>query len=241
MTQYAKYISETEIEYPQASSFAGVPHWETHDILLRRKEFVPLRGIPDERDGFQTVLDKFSFTKQTVTRIEPRREDPVTHQPFIEDVMEEDPETHEMKKVGEQQVTREVPVEFDDSYITVLEYHYEELPPEPEPEQPEDISAQLQQVRDLIMSMAEKYHAEEAIMQMEDFNIPAIEQLIEQYEVSDEDKAKISYAVNFVVLDLMGKIRMTWFDIWNDMVKPALNEMFRQRAMGAQAEEAQNP
>ena len=182
MTQYAKYISETEIEYPQASSFAGVPHWETHDILLRRKGFVPLRGIPDERDGFQTVLDKFSFTEQKITRIEPRREDPVTKAPFMENVMEEDPETHEMKKVGEQQVTREVPVEFDDSFITVLEYHYVELPPPPEPEQPDTTerdNAEKAIVQEIVTAAAH-YNAVQELISIEDITIPNLRALANQ-------------------------------------------------------------
>ena len=99
-----------------------------------------------------------------------------------------------------------------------------------------DISSQLTQVASLILSKAETYGATEAIMQLDDFNIPAVEQLIEQFQVTQEDRSDISYVVNFVVLDIMGKLDQTWYRIWNERVKLALNEMFKQRR-GAQAED----
>lgn len=233
MTQYAKYISETEIEYPQAASFAGVPHWETHDVLLRRKGFVPIRGIPDERDGFQTVLDRFSFTEQKKTRVEPRQK--------TVDVMEKDEETGEMKKVGEQTIMEDTEIELDDSYITVLESHYEELPPPPEPEQPVDVTPQLRQVTDLILFYCDKYGATAELLALDDINITTLEGLIDKYEVTPEDEAMIMSKALLIVLNLMGKLQATWYDIWNERVKPALNEMFRQRTRGAQAEETQHP
>ena len=222
MTQYAKYISETEIQYPQASSFAGVPHWETHDILLRRKGFVPLRGIPEERDGFQTVLDRFIFTEQKKTRVEPRQK--------TVDVMEKDEETGEMKKVGEQTIMEDTEIEFDDSFITVLDYHYTELPPEPEPEQPEDISTQLQQVVDIILYYCDKYTATEELLALDDVNIQSLTNLIEAHNVLPEDQSAIMVKVQLIVLDLMGKLNETWYTIWNNRVKPVLNNIHKTRS-----------
>jgi len=220
MKQYAKEVNN-ELQYAVDSDFIGIPNWRSNPQACRRKNFLPLVGEPEPREGYTATPSRWHVVQQSETRIEPR-------QTIVED-WETDQETGERRKVGEHTEMVDTEITIDTSYIQIDEWQYTENPPEPEPEQQEDISAQLEQVKDLIMSVAEKYHAEEAIMSMDDFNIPAIEQLIEQYEVTDEDKAKISYAVNFVVLDLMGKIRMTWYDIWNERVKPALNEMFRQR------------
>ena len=221
MTQYAKYISETSIQYPQASDFIGVPHWETHDILLRRKGFVPLTNIPENREGFQAVLDRFSFTQQTVTRIEPRREDPVTHAPFMEDIMEEDPETHEMKKVGERQVTREVPVEFDDSYITVLEFHYIELPPPPEPEQPDttERDAAEKKIVGLILQLASAHDAINDIVQMQDITIPNLESLAISKGVATDSAEWLALIASITPLkwQLEAIEDTTWAQCWQGL------------------------
>ena len=221
MTQYAKFISETEIEYPQASDFPGVPHWDTHDLALRRKKFVPLENVPEDREGFQTVLDRFSFTEQKKTRVEPRQK--------TVDIMEKDEETGEMKKVGEQTIMEDTEIEFDDSYITVLEYHYEELPPPPEPEHPVDVSEQLQQVIQLIMHYCDIYGATEELLGLDEINIESLTALIEKYEVTPEDKSLIMTQVLMIVLDLMGKLDETWYAIWNERVKPAINDILQQR------------
>ena len=226
MTQYAKYISETEIEYPQASAFIGIPNWQNHDVVLRRKGFVPLHDIPEGQEGYKTVLDKFSLTEQKITRTEPRREDPVTHEPFMEDIMEEDPETHEMKKVGEQQVTREVPVEFDDSFITVLEYHYEELPPPPPPPEPEQPSEEVRQATAAIINRIAKlvidYNAVEDAKALDNFNIENMLALAQQKGVTPEDMASLKEDLVLLKTDLEGKMDATWYQIWNGWLKGAI-------------------
>ena len=126
MLKYAKYISETQIQFPTAAEFPGIPNWQTHDKKLRDKGYVALEGVPEDRPGFSTVLDRFSFTPKKTTRREKR-------QVLVED-WEEDPETHERRKTGEHYEMQDQDIEVDVSFITVLEYHYEELPaPEPEP------------------------------------------------------------------------------------------------------------
>jgi hypothetical protein len=219
MTQYAKYISETEIEYPQASAFIGIPNWQNHDVVLRRKGFVPLHDIPESQEGYKTVLDKFSLTEQKITRIEPRREDPVTHQPFIEDVMEEDPETHEMKKVGEQQVTREVPVEFDDSFITVLEYHYVELPPPPEPEQPnttERDNAEKAIVQEIVTAAAH-YNAVQELISIEDITIPNLRALANQKGMPDSEFDALITKLTPYKWQLEAVENTTWAECWDGL------------------------
>lgn len=233
---YAKII-DNALQFPQASEFLGIPHYMQNDNALRRKSYLLLVGTPEEREGYSATPSKWHVVKQSATRIEPRREDPVTKEPFMEDIMEEDPETHEMKKVGEQQVTREVPVEFDTSYIQIDEWSYQELPPPPESEQPEDISAQLQQVIELIMHYCDKYGATEEMLSLEDVNIAALTALIAKYEVTAEDQSAITNQILLIVLDIMGKLNATWYTIWNNTVKPALNHIHNTRKAAEAAEE----
>lgn len=124
MTRYARYISETEIQEPTDADFPGVPNWQTHHQKLVKNHFYPLVDCPDDREGYMTVLDRFSFTPKKSYHVEPR-------QVTIID-WETDPETGERRKSGEHQEMQDTEVEDDVSFITVLAYHYEEVPvPEP--------------------------------------------------------------------------------------------------------------
>jgi hypothetical protein len=154
----------------------------------------------------------------------------------MEDIMEKDPETGEMRKVGEQQVTREVPVTIDTSYLQIDEWEYQENPPEPEPEPQEDISAQLQQVIQLIMFYCDKYGATDELLAIEDINIAALTALIAKYQVTAEDQSAITNQILLIVLDIMGKLNQTWYVIWNDTVKPALNHIHQTRKAAEAAE-----
>ena len=123
---YAKIVDNT-LQYPTATEFRGIPNYMHNDPCLRRHGYKPLVGEAEPREGFRASPATWHVVEQKETRIEPRQNDPVTHAPFIEDIMEEDPETHEMKKVGERRVIREVSVEFDTSYIQVDTWNYIEI------------------------------------------------------------------------------------------------------------------
>lgn len=130
MTQYAHYVSETEITYPRADEFRGVPSWTSNDSAMRKRGYVPLTDVPEPQEGKRTVLDRFEFVKKTKTRTEPR--------PYIVEDWEEreDPETHEKtrEKTGEHTEWRDTEITLDDSYIRVTASHYEDIPaPEPPP------------------------------------------------------------------------------------------------------------
>lgn len=224
MQEYAKDTGGS-LQFATDSEFRMIPNWRTNEAAVRRKGYLPLVGTPEQREGYSATPSAWHVVQQFTTRIEPRREDPVTKKPFMEDIMEEDPETHEMKKVGERQVTREVPVEFDTSFIQVDSWEYQELPPEPEPKQPEDISDQLQQVINLIVFYCDKYGATEELLSLEDVNIATLTALIQKYEVTSEDQSAITNQILLIVLDIMGKLNATWYTIWNDTVKPALNHI----------------
>lgn len=132
--QYVKDVNGTLV-YPSPAEFAGIPNWQQHDTQLRKRDYKPLVGTPEQREGYTAEPKTWHLVEQSTTRIEPRREDPVTKEPFMEDIMEEDPETHEMKKTGERQVTRDTPITIDESYYQVDEWEYTAIPePEPEPE-----------------------------------------------------------------------------------------------------------
>ena len=221
---YAKII-DNALQYPAASEFVGIPHWETNDAALRRRQYLPLVGTPEPREGYSATPSAWHVVEQSTTRIEPRQQ-------AVED-WETDKETGERRKVGEHTEMVDTEITVDTSYIKVDEWQYTELPPEPEPEQPEDISAQLQQVINLIMFYCDKYGATEEMLSLEDVNIAALTALIAKYEVSTEDQSAITNQILLIVLDIMGKLNQTWYVIWNDTVKPALNHIHNTRKAAA--------
>ena len=131
MTTWAKEVNHALV-YASGEEFRGVPNWATHEQRCRKAGYLPLEGDPEPREGYSAEPASWHTVEQSETRDEPRREDPVTKEPFMEDILEPDPETGEMKKVGERQVTRIVPVEFDTSYIQIDAWNYIPIPiPEP--------------------------------------------------------------------------------------------------------------
>ena len=218
---YAKII-DNALQFPQASEFAGIPHYETNDAALRRRQYLPLVGDTEPREGYSASPATWHVVEQSATRIEPRQQ-------TVEDY-ETDEETGERRKVGEHTEMVDTEITVDTSYIQVDEWEYTELPPEPEPEQPEDISGQLQQVINLIMFYCDKYGATEELLSLDDINIAALTALIQKYEVSAEDQSAITNQILLIVLDIMGKLNQTWYTIWNDTVKPALNHIHSTRA-----------
>lgn len=214
-------IQDNQLIFPQADEFRGIPHWETNDAALRRRGYLPIIGTPEEREGYSATPSAWHVVEQSATRIEPRQK--------TVDVMEKDEETGEMKKVGEQTIMEDTEITVDTSYIQIDEWEYTELPPEPEPEQPEDISAQLQQVINLIMYYCDKYGATEELLALDDINIAALTALIQKYKVAAEDQSAITNQILLIVLDIMGKLNQTWYTIWNETVKPALNHIHNTR------------
>lgn len=217
---YAKII-DNALQYPQASEFAGIPHYETNDAALRRRGYLPLVGTPEPREGYTATPSAWHVVEQFATRTEPRQQ--------TVDDYETDEETGELRKVGEHTEMVDTEITVDTSYIQVDEWQYQENPPEPEHEQPEDISAQLQQVINLIMHYCDKYGATEEMLAIEDVNIAALTALIAKYEVSAEDQSAITNQILLIVLDIMGKLNATWYTIWNERVKPALNHIHNTR------------
>lgn len=114
------------LAYPTQDEFAGIPNWQENDAALRRMNYMPLVGTAEPREGYEAKPGRWHVVTQSETRMEPRCEDPMTKEPFIE----VDPDTGEVR-----QVTRIVPVEFDTSYIQVDAWRYIPVPePEPEPD-----------------------------------------------------------------------------------------------------------
>ena len=46
------------LEYPQDDDFAGVSNWRTNDQALRRRKFLPLRGLAEHREGYVATSPK---------------------------------------------------------------------------------------------------------------------------------------------------------------------------------------
>jgi hypothetical protein len=220
MQEYAKEVGSS-LQFATDAEFVGVPNWRTNQAAARRKGYLPVSGEAPQREGYSATPSRWHVVEQSETRVEPR-------QTTVEDY-EENPETHERQKVGEHTEMVDTEVTIDTSYIQIDEWQYTENPPEPEPEPQEDISAQLQQVIELIMYYCEKYGATEELLSLEDVNIAALTTLIQKYQVTAEDQSAITNQVLLIVLDIMGKLNQTWYVIWNDTVKPALNHIHQTR------------
>lgn len=63
--KYAKFISETEISYPNASDFPGIINPLANDALMRDNGYYPLIGEPESREGFTAVPAHFEFVSKT--------------------------------------------------------------------------------------------------------------------------------------------------------------------------------
>jgi hypothetical protein len=97
-----------------------------------------------------------------------------------------------------------------------------------------DITRQLQQVIEIITHYADNYGATQELLAMDDINIETLDALIAKYNVSDKDKNDIMFRVQMIVLDLMGKLDFTWYDIWNGRIKPGIANAMRSMANNAQ-------
>jgi hypothetical protein len=222
MQEYAKEVGSS-LQFATDAEFVGVPNWRTNQAAARRKDYLPVSGEAPQREGYTATPQTWHVVQQSETRIEPR-------QTIVED-WETDAETGERRKTGEHTEMVDTEVTIDTSYISIDEWSWSENPPEPEPEQQEDISAQLQQVIELIMYYCDKYGATEELLAIEDINIAALTALIAKYQVTAEDQSAITNQILLIVLDIMGKLNQTWYVIWNDTVKPALNHIHQTRAI----------
>lgn len=97
------------------------------------------------------------------------------------------------------------------------------------PQEDGDITASLQKLTELIMAKAEKYGATQELLSMDEVNIESLDALIAKYNVTSDDKNDIMFRVQMIAFDIMAKLRMTWYDIWNEKVKPVLNNMSRKK------------
>ena len=60
MTQYARYIDETTVQYPTDEEFAGIVNWRFHDGQLRKRHYVPMLGEAEEREGYVATPSRFA-------------------------------------------------------------------------------------------------------------------------------------------------------------------------------------
>ena len=215
---YAKEENKTLV-YPQDAEFAGIPNWRTNEPAQRRRGYMPLVGEPEDREGFTARPSKWHVVPQSIIKHEPRREDPVTKEPFMEDVMEEDPETHEMKKVDQRQVTRDTPVTFDKSYIQVDEYEYDEIPaPEPEPVPDTTLRDDAEKaIVGAIVALAQKYDALGDLAAMEDINIPSLQALAAEKGVPDEEFGVLITSLTPYKWQLEAVTGLVWAEAWDGL------------------------
>jgi len=224
MQEYAKEVGSS-LQFATDAEFVGVPNWRTNQAAARRKDYLPVSGEAPQREGYTATPSAWHVVEQSTTRTEPRQQ-------TVEDY-ETDEETGERRKTGEHTEMVDTEITVDTSYIQIDDWQYTELPPPPEPEQPEDISDQLQQVISLIMFYCDKYGATEELLAIDDINIASLTALIQKYKVAAEDQSAITNQILLIVLDIMGKLNATWYTIWNETVKPALNHIHQTRKAAA--------
>lgn len=97
-----------------------------------------------------------------------------------------------------------------------------------------DVTQQLRQVIEIITHYADVYGATQELLAMDDINIETLDGLIEKYNVLDKDKNDIMFRVQMIVLNLMGKLKLTWYDIWNGKIKPGITNAIKEMANNAQ-------
>jgi hypothetical protein len=97
-----------------------------------------------------------------------------------------------------------------------------------------NITRQLQQVVEIITHYADTYGATQELLAMDDINIETLDGLIAKYNVSDKDKNDIMFRVQMIVLNLMGNLNSTWYDIWNGKIKPGISDAMKNMASNMQ-------
>ena len=170
---YAKIIDNALI-YPSADEFRGVPNYMLNDQALRRKSYLPLVGTPEEREGYSATPSSWHVVQQSATRIEPRQQTVADY--------EKDEETGERRKVGEHTEMVDTEITVDTSYIQIDDWQYTELPPEPEPEQPDTTerdNAEKAIVQEIVTAAAH-YNAVQELISIEDITIPNLRALANQ-------------------------------------------------------------
>ena len=213
---YAKII-DNALQFPQASEFAGIPHWEGNDSAQRRRGYFPLVGTPEEREGYSATPSAWHIVQQSATRTEPRQ--------HTVDDYETDEETGERRKVGEHTEMVDTEITVDTSYIQVDEWQYTELPPPPEPPQPsEEVVQATAAIINRIAKLVLDYDAVDDAKALDNFNIESLLALADAKVVKPEDMALLKEDLVLLKTDLEGKMDATWYQIWNGWLKGAIAE-----------------
>jgi hypothetical protein len=216
---YAKIIDNT-LQYPQADEFRGIPHWETNDAALRRRQYLPLVGETSPREGYTATPSRWHVVQQSETRIEPRQQ-------TVEDY-EKDEETGESRKVGEHTEMVDTEITVDTSYIQIDDWQYTELPPPPEPPQPsEEVRQATAAIINRIAELVLNYDAIEDAKALDNFNIENLLALAKAKNVTPQDMALLKEDLVLLKTDLEGKMDATWYQIWNGWLKGAIAEALR--------------
>lgn len=215
MTIWVKEV-DGALQYAGADEFRGIPNWQTHETACRGKGYFPMVGEAEEREGYNAEPATWHTEQRSATRKELRREDPITHEPFMEDIYEEDPETHEMKKVGERQVEREVDIVLDKSYIQIDTWDYTPIPiPPPEPEPDTTLRDNAEKaIVGAIKALAVKYNALEDLASMQDITIPNLKALADSKGVPEEEYGALITMLTPYKWQLEAVTGLLWSECW---------------------------
>ena len=206
--QYAKE-ADNKLQYPSFGEFIGIPNWTENDPALRRRGYLPLVGEAEPREGYAATPSRWHKMEQTTTRTEPR--------PYVVEDWEDDPETHERRKVGEHTEWRDTEITLDASYWQVDAWEYEPIPvPEPPDTSLRDNAEKA--IVGRIMQLVRMYHAEDELSELlPDVSIPALLQLAAEKQVADADLQAVKSDVAILVLDLMAKEGGDWASCWDGL------------------------
>lgn len=113
--EYAR-IEDSRLVRPTDVEFNGIPNYMSNDAALRKREYMPLVGEPEEREGFEAVPSTWHVVEAHSVRNEMRQVDG-----------------------GDELVM--TPVDVDESYIQVDSWDYVEIPAEPQTDETEFMHA----------------------------------------------------------------------------------------------------
>ena len=227
MTIFAKYISETEISYPDYFKypFKNVPNVLTNESLHRKFNYVPLVCGHVPEDGFSLTYKKFRYVNQTSIKIVKTDVNPETGEKIIKDVI--DPKTGNI--IAKVPHMIEIEKEFDASYIEVIEWEEIQIPADPIADEMLRLKIAKEEsefaIVLLICRLASKYDALEDIAAMEDITIPNLQKLAEAKNVSSSDMMETMMGIQLQVLQLQAVSGGTWADCWKAL-KDKFQELF---------------
>lgn len=115
--QYAK-IDDAGLTYSKQGEFGIMAFGQVPDSVYRSHGYLPLKGKPEQRDGYKAVPSEWHVESVSLKRKGLKQQ--------LQDVLDKDG-----RKIGEREVMVECESTIDNSYIKVDKWDYVEIQTEP--------------------------------------------------------------------------------------------------------------